>query len=104
MDQSIHQNVLDNLNKEINSLELQSIPQTTRDLQSNGDAQVEKGEQLSLAQQNLRYSRTSLDQENISYETRAEINQLLLPQYDSEYAVAVQAEAIIKTAVANGQV
>lgn len=81
-----------------------SIPQTTRDLHANGDAQTEKGEQLSDARSNLQYSQGSLEYEYQSFEQRTEINQLLVPQYDSEYAVAVQAEAVIKAAVNRGEV
>lgn len=66
-DQRIHQNVSDVLSKEINTLSLQSIPQTTRDIQNNTDAQVEKSEQLSLAKQNLSYSKGALEQENVSF-------------------------------------
>jgi len=52
-----------------------------------------------LAKSNLAFAKGSLEMENQSFEQRTLINQLLLPQYDSEYAVAVQAEQIIRAAV-----
>lgn len=97
-DQNDHTSVLNNLTSEINTLANQSIPQTTRDIQSNGDAQKEKEEQLSLSRQNLSYSKGQLVLENQSWDQRIALNALLLPQYDSEYAVVIQAEAVIKNA------
>jgi hypothetical protein len=103
-DTNDHTNVLNNLTNEINTLANQSIPQTTRDIQSNDDAQKEKEEQLSLARQNLSFSRGQLVLENQSWDQRIALNALLLPQYDSEYGVVVQAEAIIKNAANSGQI
>ena len=68
------------------------------------DAQKEKEEQLSLSRQNLSYSKGQLVLENQSWDQRIALNALLLPQYDSEYAVVIQAEAVIKNAANSGQI
>lgn len=103
-DTNDHTNVLNNLTNEVNTLANQSIPQTERDIASNSDAQKEKEEQLSLAKQNLSYNKGQLVLENQSWDQRIALNALLLPQYDSEYGVVVQAEAIIKNAANKGEI
>jgi len=100
-DKNDHTNVLTTLNNEVNTLSNQTIPQTTRDIQSNDDAIKEKDEQLSLARANLQFNKGQLILENQSWDQRIELNTLLLPQYDNEYAVVIQAEAVIKNAVGN---
>jgi len=100
-DKTDHTSVLTSLNNEINTLANQTIPQTTRDIQSNDDAIKEKEEQLGLAKANWQFNKGQLVLENQSWDQRVELNTLLLPQYDNEYAVVIQAEAVIKNAVAN---
>jgi len=94
--------IFNDLATEINTLNNQSIPQTQRDLQTNGESQNEKSSQLSLARQNVQWTTGQLNAENQSWDQRVALNALLLPQYDSEYAIVVQAEAIIKNAAKSG--
>jgi len=94
--------IFDNLVTEINTLNNQSIPQTQRDLQTNSESQTEKSSQLSLARQNVQWTSGQLNAENQSWDQRVTLNSLLLPQYDSEYAIVVQADAIIKNAAKSG--
>jgi len=100
-DKNDHTNVFNMLNNEINTLSNQTIPTTTRDIQANEDAIKEKGEQLALAKANLQFNKGQLILENQSWDQRIALNTLLLPQYDNEYAVVIQAEAVIKNAVNN---
>jgi hypothetical protein len=99
-----HTDVFEKLTNEINTLKNLTIPQTQRDIQGNADGQIEKQTQLDDARNNLQWTTSQLNKENSSWDMRVQLNTLLMPQFDSEYAIVVQAEAIIKNAQKNGQV
>lgn len=61
-------------------------------------AQEAKNGELTDAGSNKRLNEKNLSEENESWGKRVESHELLLPEYDDEYAVVVKAEQVIRNA------
>lgn len=74
------------------------IPKSQTDIEANKMTQTVKEGELADANSNKRQAESFLKAENESWEKRVEQHDLLMPEYDNEFQVVVQAEQLIRNA------